>query len=187
MFSTLIGMIETDTHAAWAHFHCATNDSETKMHAEFTEALAKQLLTNTLDESAAAGRRSSTNTSAGKDKSVGTSDGGGHTLVSLKEHPHYAPKGAGAKARCHICGEQCYHYCKECTAIFPRLGKQAAAPVWAVCGLRSKRGMQCIKAHQQEGAAYARGAKWLSGAPQAAARHAGTPAAARSTPSNLWC
>ena len=64
MFSTLIDMIVTDAHVAWAHFHCATIDSKKR---KCMESLAKQLLTNTLDELAAVGQCSSTNASLGND------------------------------------------------------------------------------------------------------------------------
>ena len=52
LFSTLLGMIETDAYCAWRHFH---PDGE---HADFTEELALQLLTNTFDKVGTETRRS---------------------------------------------------------------------------------------------------------------------------------
>ena len=43
LFSTLLGMIETDAYCAWRHFH---PDGANDEHADFTEELAQQLPTN---------------------------------------------------------------------------------------------------------------------------------------------
>lgn len=47
IFSTLLGMIETDAFCAWKHFHVGAEKDE---HVDFTESVALALLTNKLNE-----------------------------------------------------------------------------------------------------------------------------------------
>ena len=76
-------MIETDAYCAWRHIH---PDGANDEHADFTEELAQQLLTNTFDNVGTETRRSVSLeiTMLDVDETLA------HDIVLLTEHPKYA-------------------------------------------------------------------------------------------------
>ena len=142
--STLIGMIETDAFLAMKHFQPHCNDID---HADFTEELAFQLLTNDFDNIGV-----STRGGGSPEKRQGTLDHElAHDLCQISSHPKYgggklSSNGKPVKAlyRCAHCNEMATVYCKTCTSKLPACLKDRLV---AVCSLNSKRGSRCINDH----------------------------------------
>ena len=151
LFSTLLGMIETDAYCAWRHFH---PDGANDEHADFTEELAQQLLTNTIDNVGTETRRSVSLENTILD--VHADETLAHDIVLLTEHPKYARNkktatGASKKAlfRCHVCRNMATMYCKTCTMRIPHNTREM---VIAVCSITSARKSRCINYHFMHGA-----------------------------------
>ena len=111
-------MIETDAYCAWRHFH---PDGE---HADFTEELALQLLTNAFDKVGTETRRSVSLENTILD--VHADETLAHDIVLLTEHPKDARSkktatGGSKKAlfRCHVCRNMATMYCKTCAMCIP--------------------------------------------------------------------
>ena len=151
LFSTLLGMIETDAYCAWRHF---LPDGANDEHADFTEELAQQLLTNTIDNVGTETRRSVSLENSILD--VHADETLAHDIVLLTEHPKYARNkktatGASKKAlfRCHVCRNMATMYCKTCTMRIPHNTREM---VIAVCSITSARKSRCINYHFMHGA-----------------------------------
>ena len=146
LFSTLLGMIETDAYYAWRHFHLdGAND--------FTEELAQQLLTNTIDNVGTETRRSVSLENTILD--VHADEILAHDIVLLTEHLKYARSkktatGASKKAlfRCHVCRNMATMYCKTCTMRIPHNTREM---VIAVCSFTSAHKSRCINYHFMHG------------------------------------
>lgn len=141
--STLFGMLETDAYCAMKHFHPDSHDID---HADFTEELALQLLTNTIDEDAMATRGTQPEIPNDDDENQME-----HEIVQISSNRNYTKgtqtengKQKKAHLRCVHCHEQASWYCITCT--IKRYG-HCDGQLVSVCGLSSKRGARCINAH----------------------------------------
>ncbi len=119
---TVFGIIETDAYLAY----CLTlkrKGMEPVSHSAFTQGLAAQLMTNTIDEVATRANARQRKHQLSEMK---------HELVSLSEHPLYVEhklKSRTVKRRCRICRAKTAWMCKDCSTHEP----------FALCNSASRR------------------------------------------------
>ena len=139
-FAEMLGFVEVNVYKTLSYF--VKGNWKAMSHTEFRRRLAWSLLTLGKEpyyNDSYAKEMSSCN-SSNSEQPASSMPGSAHGLYCGPQQHFYCTFTDGKRHTCGYCGSETTKFCSECAHI--GLG------IIAVCGRRSKRGSECIEAHQ---------------------------------------